>query len=217
MKKIALLAALAALIATPSHAATLAINLGNTSTAITYGVAGALNPNINLATYGGLALTTNAIVVNPATSLSMYYSQPTGSIYQNNYLAVLDNPPGPGTVTPGSATFTLAAGQHSFAFTWGTIDDFNTLTITDSRNVTYTITGTDILTQIGGTDHTAQADVNFIDTFGTIVSATFSTTSNSFEAANFGQSNVPLPASLPLFGAALMGLLFFARRERVKA
>jgi hypothetical protein len=216
MKTILSLTALMLLgVTSVAHASTLAVNLGNTGTDLTYGVAGALNPNIDVAAAvgGGSLVLNNADAQVVSGSLANDYTAPTGSVFGGTYLAVLGD-----SSTTGLATYTLASGMHSLAFTWGTIDDYNTLVITDSRNVQYTITGTDILNHISGSsDHATQSDVNFIDTLGTIVSAEFMSTQNSFEAANFGQSNVPLPPALSLFCAGFVGLVLFATYRRRRA
>ena len=133
----------------------------------------------------------------------------------NNFLAVL------GTGNPGSATLTLAANENTFGFTWGSVDTWNTLTITDSRGVSYSITGSDILAQLGnptpGKQNT-QTDISFTDPYGKLISAQFASTDNAFEAGNFSETSAtPLPSSALLFGTALMGLAAFAYRRRVKA
>ncbi len=195
-----------------ANASTLDVQLGSTGSDLSYSTGGTLSPNINLATTSGLTLDTNSQIINPVSSSPGNYKAPTGPIFDNNYLAVL------GVPTTGQATFTLAGGQSNFGFTWGSIDTYNTLILTDSRNVTYTITGTNLLAQIAGSvNGTTQSDVIFSDAFGTIKSAVFQSTENAFEVANLGQSAVPLPASFPLFAAAFLGLALFGRRNARKA
>ncbi|MFY9288216.1 MAG: VPLPA-CTERM sorting domain-containing protein [Alphaproteobacteria bacterium] len=213
MKKFLSLAALLLLaFAGSAQAATIEVILGNTSVDKTYGVGGSIpTPNIDLSTYGGLVLT-NSVIVNPASSLAGQYAQPTGPIYQNNYLSVFGG---------GNTIFTLAPNQSSFGFTWGTIDTYNALLLTDSRGVVYTITGAEVLSNIvGSINGTTQTDINFLSPLARIISAQLISTQNSFEAANFSQlvgSAVPLPAALPLFGMGLLGLAALRRRQAAKA
>ena len=194
-----------------AHASTVDVWLGNTSSDISYstGVTGN-TPNIDLSTLGGSLVLNNAVVVNPAVSVANLYAKPTGSIYANNYLAV------EGIPTVGSATFTLS--QNVFSFTWGTIDTYNSLVLTDARNVSYTITGADILAHIAGSvSGQTQADVVFTDPLANIVKAVLISTNNAFEAANFGQAVVPLPPALWLFMAALVSLMVVAKRNKREA
>jgi hypothetical protein len=201
-----------------AHAATLDVTLGNLSSDISYSdTGGPINPNINLATAllgGSLVLNSNSAVT--IGSIPNIQAQPGGSLFGGTYLAVY------GVPITGVSTFTLNAGQNTFAFTWGTVDNYNSLLIKDSRGTSYNITGTNVLAAIlGSSPGNTQSDVRFKDNFGTIVSAQLSSTQNSFEAANFSEaSSTPLPASLPLFGMALLGFAVFAaarRRRAVKA
>jgi hypothetical protein len=212
MKKLLLATALIALAgsAAPAHAAVIDVTLGSTPTSLSYStVGGGLSPNVNLLTLGGNLTTSNASIINPASSSTGLYTQPTGPIYGDNYLAVF------GVPTTGTATITLGANINTLGFTWGTIDDYNSLIIKTSQGVTYTITGDDILSQIAGSvDHTTQANVQFTDPGGTILSAELTSTQNSFEAANFEEVNsVPLPGAFSLFALAMAGLIFFGWRK----
>jgi len=196
------------------QAATLDFTLGSggfNPAAFTTG--GTLSPNINLTntTPATLLLQDDALVLGNI-SLPGIATEPTGSLFGNSYLAVVANP------TPaGTATFTLGAHENLFGFTWGTIDSFNNLSITDSRGVIYNITGADILNALGNPGGNTQANVIFTDPFGNIVTAKLTSSGNSFETANFQESVTPLPASLPLFLTALLGmaiLVFFARGRK---
>ncbi len=199
------------------------IDLGNTSSAVTYASDATLSAynsaNIDLLNTSSLTLTGGAQIVNPPATVSGQYVQPSGSIYGSNggsFVSVYG-----GT----SATFgiSLSGNTTSFSFTWGTIDTYNTLTLTSSNGTVYTITGTELLNQMPGyvpgtVNSGLQSDVDFIDTAGTsILSAELTSSQNSFEAANFGTADapaVPLPASLPLFGVALLGLVVFGSYRR---
>ncbi|MGE3623548.1 MAG: hypothetical protein AB7H77_06735, partial [Bdellovibrionales bacterium] len=191
--------------AASSHAATLNVNLGNLGTDVSYSIGGALNPNIHLngPAPNSLVLNNNAFIIDPRSSSPNNYLDLQGSLYDNNYLAVL------GTGNPGFATFTLAANQNVFGFSWGSIDAYNSITITDSRAVNYTFSGADILAQIGNPTpgrFDTQTDISFTGVFGSIVSVRLGSGQNSFEAGNFSASATPIPASLLLFGTGVAGL-----------
>ena len=211
MKRILTLAAAAFFgLSGVAHAALLDVSLGDGSTFTFSNSSGSLAPNVDLGSIpsSDLILDGNSQIVSG--SVSGQYAQPTGGIFGGKYLAVLGG---------SSATFTNGGGGlglSSFGFTWGSIDDYNTLTLTDSRGVSYTITGADILGAIAGSvTGTTQADVSFSDSFGNIVNAVLSSTSNSFEVANFEKSSaVPLPPALPLFTMALMAIGFVAYRRK---
>ncbi len=196
------------------------VAITNTGTGWGYGFALSLNPNLNLMTAPAsqLALTGNAYVISPSTTFGPDYIPPeSGLNYGNSYLSVFGHPSPQGGVlsnpTPGMAVLNLA-GQHNFGFTWGSVDDGNTLTLV-ATNATYVLTGTDIANALLGGIPYGDADLSFTDAAGTFVEAIFTSTNNSFEAANFEiGSAVPLPAALPLFGAAVMGVGALARRRK---
>ena len=216
MKKLLALSAFAVLgLSGAAHAAVLDINLGPTVTYV--GSAGNLSPNINLGTFGGLSLV-NAQVVAPPNSVFDERTRPNGTLFGNSYLSVYGANEAPFNVnTNGTATFALAATSNQFSFTWGTIDSYNTVVITDAAHNVFTITGSDVLNHIAGsTDGATQSDVSFFDPLAKIVSVELESTTNAFEAGNFGQADAPLPGTLVLFGSALAGLLMFVRARKRK-
>lgn len=197
-----------------AHASLLDIGLGSTSSSISYSTGGVLSPDVDMVGDPRLVLNNNASIVTvPVSPNPNLFIQPSGSIYGNGFLVVAGLP----SPTTGMATFTETPNNNKLGFTWGTIDDYNSLIITDSRNVTYTITGTDILNQLlGSINHITQNDVLLTDNFGTIKTAVFeSINNNSFEIANIQDaplpSAVPLPGALPLFGAAFLGMFAWSR------
>jgi len=204
MIKATLLAAAAlAAFATTAQASTIDVLLGASPS---YSYSSSTTPaNINLTNVANLSLS-NALVASSNLSIPGYFSAPTGTIAGGSYLAVLGG---------GNATFSLANNGNSFGLTWGSIDAYNALTLTDTRGVSYTITGADVASFLSGVSSGAtQANVVVDDPFARIVKIQLTSSSNSFEAANFIKSAaVPLPASAVLFAMALAGLAFFGRRK----
>jgi len=215
MKKLLLTTAAFLSLASTAHAATL-IDLGST---VTYGAGSAVTGDINIAGLNPatqLILTGDAHVINPAlpNSAGQYTAPDGGSVFGNNYLAVI-NTPGPS----GTATYNLAPSQTTFGFTWGSVDAFNTLVV-NTTNGSYTITGQNIKDNVAGVSlGSTDEDVTLQDTLGGFITSLVLTTSqNSFEVANFETATAtPLPASVTLFGSALLGFaaLAFFRRKAV--
>ncbi|MFY9288215.1 MAG: VPLPA-CTERM sorting domain-containing protein [Alphaproteobacteria bacterium] len=212
MKQTLLVAALLLIgSATSAKAATIQIDLGATALDVNYSITGvAISPNIDISMLGSALVRTNAFIIDPPVTVISHYIKPSGSLYGDNYLAVK------GVPTVGSAVFSLSSlsnNYDNFGFTWGTIDHYNTLLLTDSRGVTYSVTGSDILALISGSiAGTTQSDVNFTTKMGTIITAAFLSTENSFEVGNFA-AHMPLPAALPLFGMGLLGLAALRRSQ----
>jgi hypothetical protein len=207
-----------------ARAATLDITLNSTNGIASSNPNGApISSNITFnQAISSSQLVTTGLVSLETSSFSDEYTMPSGTLNGGNYLAVIATPGGPvGPGAPGVATFSLATGDNTFSFTWGTIDTYNTLTLTDSLGHTYVITGTQILGDIlNSKSGTTQSDVSFLDPFANIVTAQFTTTTNAFEVANFEQSktSAPLPDALPLFGMGIvaLGLLALRRKAAVK-
>jgi len=203
-----------------AKAATLDVTLGNANNSFTYSSSATSSAaNTVLSSPGNVTFNNDALLVSaPPYSVTNQYQEPSvATLYGGNYLAVQ------GTQSNhGLATFTLNSGADEFQFTWGTIDTYNTLTLTDSTGHTFTLTGTAILNQLGiplsqSGAGGSQTDIAFSDAFGNITKATFGTTQNSFEVANFYQGDpapTPLPPSMVLFITALLGLGFIGYTSR---
>jgi hypothetical protein len=217
VKKIFAIATLAVLTFAGTANATTTINLGPF---VTYASGGTLTPNVDLTTLSPaqLSLTGNAVVITPASSGSDYLAPNGGVVYGDSYLSVFGTPSSGGIYvnpTPGVATFNLAADQHTFGFIWSSVDPGNTLVL-HATNGDFTFTGQDIADNLIGFGAYPMGEYSLVfnNIYGSILSATFSSTNNSFEAANF-QSAVPLPAALPLFASAFVGFAALARRRRM--
>jgi len=227
-KQILLLATVvSSLLTGAAHAATLDIFLGATPGSVSYSVSAApVVQNIDIANPGpnSLVRDNNSILLPQGFENDNYAKPPLGTT--GEYLAVTSNFSSPHT---GSATLTLASGDL-FGFTWGTIDTYNTLTITDSRHDAFVITGGDIsnnpaisasmlaaLYPGGFAEGASQTQVEIKDSFGHIVSAQFQSSTNSFEVGGFSTGEAPLPPALVLFGTGLLGLAGFAYQRRQSA
>ena len=153
---------------------------------------------------GHLTFNGNSAIVTG--TLANQYAAPFGDT--SKYLAVAAN---------GSATFSLNRPANYFGFELGSVDSFNTLTFMDGSTVVGTITGSQIDAAAGlangsqGANGTTYANFNSTSLFTSIIA---SSSNNSFEIDNVSISAVPLPASLPMFLAGLVGLTAFGLRRK---
>ena len=125
-----------------------------------------------------------------------------------NYLSVLGG---------GSETVTFSA-RSTFSFFWGSIDDYNTITLSDGTSYT----GTQIAAMFpGGQSNGCQTLINcnryvtFTDTTGLLTGFTMTSASNSFEITNI--SAVPEPATWAMMILGFLGLGFLGYRKSSKA
>lgn len=120
-----------------------------------------------------------------------------------NYLSVLGG---------GTENVTFSA-RTSFSFFWGSIDSYNTITLSDG--VSYT--GTQIANMFGGAANGCQTltdcnrYVTFTDTGGTLTGFSLSSAQNSFEITNI--SAVPEPATWAMMILGFLGLGFLGYRK----
>lgn len=118
----------------------------------------------------------------------------------------------------GSATFTFAQPVAGFQFDWGSIDTYNTLTITGS-GATIIIPGTNFTNPANGNQVSPGTNGRFT-VFGTagetFTSVTFSSSQNSFEVDNLAVRPVPEPATwaMMLVGFGLVGYGLRSRRRQ---
>ncbi|MCW6506786.1 hypothetical protein [Lichenifustis flavocetrariae] len=104
----------------------------------------------------------------------------------------------------GTATFTKAldptfvTGGDTFSFIYGSPDSFNTISFSNGMS----FTGADSAFSTKGSGYF----VTTVSGLGSYDSVTFASSTNSVEFATYNVSSVPLPASLPMFGGALLAL-----------
>jgi hypothetical protein len=205
-KKIILTVAAVVCFASNAHAITVDVSLGDFSkSAYTYSTGGTVIGNIPLPDKGALSLSDARIFSGTGRGSNA----PQGTLLDNRYINVYSG---------GSATFNLPTNGDLFGLSWGSIDLYNTLRLTDARGVTYTITGSEIghyLSHISSSDP-AQLNVIVTDPFADIVKVQLLSSGNSFEAGNFMQSAVPLSGSAAMMLIALSGLVLFSLRKRMK-
>lgn len=121
----------------------------------------------------------------------------------------------------GSVALEWTTGQLYMGLLWGSVDDYNTLSFYRSNGTLIgTITGTQVLATADGDqgpDGTVYANILSSELFYKVVATS---TSYAFEFDNVAYSErnpageVPLPAAVWLFGSALAGTGFLARRRR---
>jgi hypothetical protein len=134
---------------------------------------------------------TTGTVLTPTGSVAFEYASPF-SDDTSQYVAVQN----------GSATYDLTGNTLSFVF--GSPDTYNTISFLDSN-------GNAFDTFVPGTGAGAgltAANSYFVTirASGTFNAVEFSSTGPALEFSNVAVSNVPLPASAPMFGAALLAL-----------
>jgi hypothetical protein len=170
----------------------------------------------SLAILGGAGtLTLNGAQIVNGSASGDYAAPNPGVADATNYVSVYNN---------GAATFSLTHGAGGLGIEWGSVDTSNSLSFYGKTgNLLGTITGQDIVNTLAGVNTTGGpgAGTNWgpggtiyadIVSSAQIYSVVAGSGQNSFEFDNV--SAVPLPAALPLFGAALAALGGFGFRMR---
>ena len=124
---------------------------------------------------------------------------------------------GKGTAT-ATFDFSLAQPAHYFGFEWNDASSGDTVTFygVDDKTILAVVDGTDLMGKSKDGSYYANFTSNL--PIGKIVlSATGSGLGNKFEVNCVTVSAVPVPAALPLFGAAVAGLGAMGKRRRRKA
>ena len=104
----------------------------------------------------------------------------------------------------------FVTGGDSFSFIFGSPDSYNTISFFKGKSEIGSITGSDAAFGTKGSGYY----VTTVSGLGDYDSVEFQSTSNSVEYATFNVSSVPLPASLPMFGGAVLALGLFAAWKR---
>jgi len=168
---------------------------------------GNLSGTTSLDGIGGASLTVNngvSAITNGSTTGVNAAPFPKSGIDTTNYLSVTGG---------SSVTITLARTANYLGLLWGSVDLYNEIDFVDQKGNVTKFDGADFAVNNGnqGADGTFYA--NFVSTIP-FLKIILTSSSNSFEVDNVAVSNVPLPAALPLFGAALLGMGAFARKRR---
>jgi hypothetical protein len=158
---------------------------------------------------GGATLNvSNAQIVKGSSSGQYAAPFPVGGVDKTNYLSVFGG---------GSATITLAHAATNLGLLWGSVDRYNSISFLDGAdNVLATFTGDDFAVNDGNQSLAGTYYAN-ISSDVAFLKVILTSASNSFEVDNIAISAVPLPAALPLFGAALAGMGVVGRKRRKAA
>ena len=118
--------------------------------------------------------------------------------------------------TSGSADFSLSIKAHYFGLQWGSVDTYNKLVFFQGNTVLDTIMGASIIAaanlQAGnqGAFGTVYANFTSPQWFNRVMAYS---SGIAFEFDNVRVSQQPLPAALPMFLSAIMGIFGIGRRR----
>jgi hypothetical protein len=178
---------------------TFTISASNPGAQLTSNVAGAVTFATS-ATFSGYS----GSVVTPVATISGGALNPGGSTNPGagpNYLATYSGNP---------ETISFGSTQSYLGFLWGSVDPSNTVTFYNGATEIASYTGAQLNSSVGLAYYPNPASyVDFAaDNAGSYFNkVVLSEAVTYFETNNYATvSAVPLPAALPMFGAALMGL-----------
>ena len=162
-------------------------------------------------TFDGLATLPSGFVAAGAT--------PASGLATGSLAGIYATPAGDTStfVSTGTGTITDSAiGSSYFGFYWGSIDGYNTLTLTDSSGAVFTIAGGEDGTTLGDAEF-----VNFASTAGTtFTTAVFSSSVYAFEFDNVttggpvSVTTTPEPGTIAMLAGGLLILGGAVRRRK---
>ena len=128
---------------------------------------------------------------------------------------------GPDTTTylstgTGSVTLALPGEEKYVGLLWGSVDNYNTLSLYDGLTLVGTITGTDVTADANGDqgiNGTFYVNITSTESFNTVV-ATSSQNAFEFDNVAFNPSAVPEPSSFILGLVGMMGAFCFTQVRR---
>jgi hypothetical protein len=177
----------------------------------------------NVETFDELALGLNTgTVALPSIGAQLTFGG--AAVQQGNQVNTYQTPFGDSTkylatFGGGSATFTFTQPVNYIGMLMGSVDTYNTISFYDSSNTLIaSFVGNDIITGAGlnptdpGPNGTVYANFNSTVEIAKVVTQS---SINAFEIDNLSVAQVPLPASLPMFGAVLLGLGAFGYRKKL--
>ncbi|WP_181160087.1 Npun_F0296 family exosortase-dependent surface protein [Sandaracinobacter neustonicus] len=204
MMKTLLGAAAVALIGAPAMAAVVvSFDAGLATPSAGYTVIDTFDNLDNVTVNYGTVLIMNP----PATSNG---APPANSVPAGtSYLSVLGG---------GSATIYFAPDTKSFQFDWGSIDTYNTLTVTSSTGIYTIVPGSSSFPNTADGNQHAHGTNGRVTVWGDVAGETFSSITltsgtNSFEIDNLATIAVPEPATWAMLIVGF-GLVGFAARRR---
>ncbi|MBL4666819.1 MAG: hypothetical protein JKY04_05530 [Sneathiella sp.] len=110
-----------------------------------------------------------------------------------------------------SASYVFGESYSEVSFLWGSVDHYNEVLFKNS-GVLVDILGGQLVIDAGvpADEMSVSITILAMAAFDTII---FKSSQNAFEYSNLAVSAIPLPATLPLYGAGLMVLGFLGRRR----
>ena len=178
--------------------------------------------NFGTASTSGLVSTAPIMMSNSTITFAPNASTPQAGVYSgntankslspftgtgltaSNYLVAEPNDP---------VNFAFTSAQTSFSLLWGSVDTYNSLSLTftsGTTTTTTTITGAQVISAVGSSYKGGSAFVT-ISGVGPFTNAAATSTTAAFEFVPAGQ--VPEPASIAILGGGLAGLGMIRRRR----
>ena len=205
-----LIASTAILISVAAHAA-IVVTVGGV--AAPSGMVSAVAPTTyNFDAVGGTfpVFAPAGVVSYQTGSLNLNYTAPAGDATQ--YASVGTSPFGTAG-SPQSASIALGGGVRYIGLYWGSIDAYNTITITDALGTHDINTGNTPVLTPGGT---VSSYVNIFDDIA-ITSVKFTSSGIAFEFDNLTIAAVPEASTWAMMLLGFLGLGFFGYRKSSRA